>query len=95
MAKLININKTIMFELKPLSNKTQIQYEEDFKNWIGFSMQVKSSTEFIVYSEKDGMMLSVSEVKNLLNEMKKIDDSVAVITGSEVDKFNELLTSIP
>ena len=33
--------------------------------------------------------------KTILNEMKKIDGSVAVITGSEVYKFNELLTSIP
>lgn len=90
MARMININKKVTFELKPLSNKIQILYEEDFKNWIGFSMQLKTLTECIGYSEEDCMMLSVSEVKNILNRLNNILSKEDFFEYYSIERFFDL-----
>lgn len=71
MASINNLQNNITFILTP-TNIVEINYDEDFKNWIGFEMQLTTPSETIAYSASAHMMLSVSEIKGYLHKIQML-----------------------
>lgn len=90
MAKMTNTNNNIFFEITPVLDSNKILYEEDFKNWIAFSIIVKTMTEKIGYFEKNGAMISVLEVKNILNGLKNILSSEKFFEYYSIERYFDL-----
>lgn len=90
MAKMTNTNNSVFFEITPLPDSAQFLYEEDFKNWIAFSVILKTMTEKIGYFEKNSAAISVSEVKNFLNGLKSLLSTEPFFEYYSIERYFDL-----